>query len=77
MERAELESMDRTEGQSDCKAGRAEKSKPGAEKFKGVAEKTGNAEVLPGTGLKGCDRVSATTLSEPEMWRMSLVNFEM
>ena len=77
MEREGLEIMDWTEGDSDCRAGREEKSKPGVERSRDVAEKTGKAEDLTGTGLKGGDRASATTLSEPGTWTMSLVNLEM
>ena len=35
MEREGLKSMDWTEGQLDCRAGRAEKSKPGAGEIQG------------------------------------------
>ena len=53
MERKGLESMDWTEGKSDCRAGREEKSKPGAKRSRDVAEKTGKAEDELGTGLQG------------------------
>ena len=69
--------MDWTEGQSDCRVGREEKSKPGAERSRDVAKKTDKAEGLTGTRLKVQDRALATTLSEPGMWRMSLLNSEM
>ena len=69
--------MDWTEGHSDCRAGRDKKSKPGAERSMDVAEKTGKAEDLTGTRLKGWDRASPTTLVEPGTWTMSLVNSEM
>ena len=65
MEREGLERMDWTEGHSDCNVGRVEKSKPEAERSRDVAEKTGKAEDLTRTRLKGQDRVLATTFSEP------------
>ena len=43
-EREGLDSMDWTEGHSDCGAGRMEKSKAVAERLRGTAEKTGRAE---------------------------------
>ena len=74
-EREGLDSMDWTEGHSYCKAGRDEKSKSVAERLRETAEKTGTAEV--GTGLKGWERVSSTTFSEPGMWTILLVNSAM
>ena len=65
MEREGLETMDWTEGHLDCRAGRVEKSKPEAERSRKVAENTGKGEDLTGTGMKGRDRASATTFSEP------------
>ena len=65
IKREVLESMDWTEGHSDCRIGRVEKSKPEAERSRDVAEKTGKAEDLTRTRLKGQDRVLATTYSEP------------
>ena len=53
MEREGLDSMDWTEGQSDCKAGRDEKSKMEAERSRETVEKTGMAEAEIGTRLKG------------------------
>ena len=44
MEREGLETMDWTEGHLDCRAGREEKSKLGAERSRDMAEKTGLAE---------------------------------
>ena len=72
-----LESMDWTEGHLDGRAGREEKLIPEAERSRDVAENTGKAGDLTGTRLKGRDRVSATTLSEPGTWTMSMVNLEM
>ena len=46
MEREVLESMDWTEGHSDCRAGRVEKSNLEAERSRDMAEKTGKAEDL-------------------------------
>ena len=66
-----------TEGHSDCRAGREEKSKSVAEKLRETAEKTGTAKVEVGTRLKGQERVSATKFLEPGMWTISLVNLEM
>ena len=63
MEREGLEIMDWTEGHSNCRVRREENSNPGAERFRDVAEKTGKAENLTETGLKGWDRVSATALA--------------
>ena len=68
--------IDWTEGQADCKAGREEKSKPEAERLRGMVEKTGNAEDVTRTWQEGRDRVSATTFLEPGMWTMLLVNSE-
>ena len=45
MEREGLEITDWTEGHSDCRAGREEKSKPGAERSRDVAEKTGRRKI--------------------------------
>ena len=45
--------MDLTAGHLNCRAGREEKSKPGAERSRDMAEKTGKAEDLTGMGLKG------------------------
>ena len=61
--------MDWTEGHSDCRAGRVEKSKFVAERSRGMAEKTGRAD--------GRDRASVATFSEPWTWTISLVNSEM
>ena len=77
MERKGLEIVDWTKGHLDCRAGREEKSKPGAERSRDMVEKTGKVEDLIGTGLKGQDRASVTTLLEPGTWTMSLVNLEM
>ena len=77
IEREGLEIMNWTEGHSDCRAGREEKSKTGAEKSRDLVEKIAKAEDLTGTRLKGQDRVSATTLAKPGTWTMSLVNSEM
>ena len=44
MEREGLKTIDWKEGQADCKEGREEKSKPEAERLRGVVEKTGKAE---------------------------------
>ena len=76
-EREGLDSMDWTEGHSDCRAGRVEKSKFVAERSRGTAKKTGKVEGDAGTWLKGWDRASATTFSEPGTWTISLVNSEM
>ena len=50
-ERDGLDNMDWTEGHSDCRAGRVEKSKSVAERSRETAEKIGMAEVEAGTGL--------------------------
>ena len=76
-EREGLDNMDWTEGYSDCRAGREEKSKSVAERLRETAEKTGTAEAEVVTGLKGRERVSTTTFLEPGMWTISLVNLEM
>ena len=76
MEREGLEIIDWTKGQADCKERREEKSKPEAERSRGVAEETGKAEDGTRTRLKWQDRASATTFSEPGMWTMLLVNSE-
>ena len=52
IKREVLESMDWTEGHSDCRIGRVEKSKPEAERSRDMAEKMGKAEDLTGTRLK-------------------------
>ena len=70
-EREGLENMDWTEGHSDCRAGKDEKSKSVVERLRETAE----AEV--GTGLKGREIASTTTFLEPGMWTISLVNSEM
>ena len=44
IKREVLESMDWTEGHSDCRIGRVEKSKPEAERSRDMAEKMGKAE---------------------------------
>ena len=79
MEWKGFESMDWTEGLSDCRAWRVEKSKLEAERSRDVAENKGKAEDLTGTGPKGQDRarVSSTTLSQPRTWTILLVNSEM
>ena len=66
-EREGLDNMDWTEGHSDCKAGRDQKSKLEAERSRETAEKTGTVEAEVGTGLEGRERASATTLLEPGM----------
>ena len=65
-ERGGLNNMDWTEGHSDCRAGREEKSKLAAKRSKETAEKTGMVEGMAGTGLKGQETASATTFLEPE-----------
>ena len=50
-ERDGLESMNKTEGHSDCRAGREEKSKLVAESSREMSEKTGTAEVEAGARL--------------------------
>ena len=60
-ERQGLDNMDWTEGHSDCRAGRDEKSKSVAERSRETAEKTGTLVAEVGTGLKGQERASATT----------------
>ena len=60
-ERAGLDNMDCTEGHLDCKAGREEK------RWMETAENTGTVEAEVETGLKGWERASATTFSEPGM----------
>ena len=75
-EREVLDKMDWTEGHSDCRAGRDENSKSVAERLREMAEKTGMVEAEFGTRLKGRERASATTFSEPGMWTISLVNWE-
>ena len=72
-----MESIDWTEGHSDCRAVRVEKSKLEVDRSRDAVENTGKAEDLTGTRLKGRDRMSATTLSEPGTWTMSMVNLEM
>ena len=52
-EREGLDNMDWTEGHSDCRAGRDEKSKSVAERSREMVEKTGMAEEEVGTGPKG------------------------
>ena len=42
-----------------------------------TAENTGTAEAEMGTVLKGRERASATTFSEPGMWTILLVNSAM
>ena len=51
MERDGLDSMDWTEGHSDCRARREEKSKSVVERSRERAEKTGIAEDEAGTRL--------------------------
>ena len=72
-----LDNIDCTEGHSDCKAGREEKSKLEAERSIETAENNGTAEAEVGTKLKGRERASATTFSEPGMWTILLVNSAM
>ena len=60
-EREGLDKMDWTEGHSDCRVGRDDKSKLVAERLRETAAKTGTAEAVIGTGLKGQERASATT----------------
>ena len=72
MERDRLDNMDWTEGHSDCRAGREEKSKLVAERSRETAEKTGTTEVEAGIGLKGRERLSATMFVERDgvsVWR--------
>ena len=76
-EREGLDNMDWTEGHSDCRAGRDEKSKLVAERSRETAEKTGTAMAEVGTRLKGRERASVTTFLEPGMWTISLANSEM
>ena len=76
-EREGLNNMDWTKGHLDCKAGRDEKSKSVAERLRKLAEKTGMTEAEVETGLKGRERASATTFSEPGMWTILLVNSAM
>ena len=76
-EREELANIACTDGQSACRAGRVEKSRLEAERSREKADKTGAAEGGEETGLKGRDKASATTFSEPGTWTMSLVNSAM
>ena len=55
-DRDRLENMDWTEGHSDCRTGREEKSKSVEERSRETAEKTDTAEVEAGTRLKGQER---------------------
>ena len=48
-----------------------------AERSMEMAEKTGTVEEEVKTGLKGQDKASATTFSEPGTWTISLVNSAM
>ena len=73
-EREGLDNIDWTDGQSACRAGSVEKFILEAERSMETMEKTGTAEDEVGTGLKGRDKASATTFSEPGMWTISLVN---
>ena len=57
-EREVLDNMNWTEGNSDCKAGRDEKSKLEAERSRVTVEKTGTTEAEDGTQLKGQERAS-------------------
>ena len=66
-EREGLDNMDWTEGHSDCREGRDEKSKSVLERLRETAEKTGTVVAEVGIGLKGRERASATTYSEPGM----------
>ena len=77
MEMEGLENMDWTEGHSDCRAWREEKSKSVGERSRETVEKTGTAEGEAETRLKGQKRASATTFLEPGTWTISLVNSEM
>ena len=56
-EREGLDNIDCTEGHSDCKAGREEKSKLEAERSIETAENNGTAEAEVGTKLNGQERV--------------------
>ena len=76
-EREGLDNMDWTEGHSDCRAGREEKSKSVVERSRETAEKTGTAKAEVGTRLNRRERASATTFSKPGIWTISLVNSEM
>ena len=76
-ERNGLDNIDWTEGHLDCRAGREEKSKLVAERSRETAEKTGTAEVEARTGLKGPERLFATTFLEQGTRTISLVNSEM
>ena len=71
-----LEIMYCTEGQADCKAGRAEKSKPEGERSRAMAEKTVTVESDTKTELEGWNKESATTFLEPGTWTIILVNSE-
>ena len=73
-ERDGLDTMDWTEVHSDCRAGREEKSKSVVDRSRETAETTGRAEGEAGTGLKGREKASATTFSEPGTWTISLGN---
>ena len=56
--------IDWTEEQVDCRAGKEEKWKLGAERWSSVEKRLGGkAEVE--SGLKGLDRVSAALISAP------------
>ena len=80
MDKDGLESMDWTEGQVDWRAGNMEKSKPGAERSREMADRQGTAGLAEAgveEGLEGLERASATTVSAPGTWTMSLVNSEM
>ena len=76
MEREGLETMERTKGHSDCRAGREEKSKLETERSRDMAEKTGKVENGTGMGMKGQERACVTTFLDPGTWMMSLVNSE-
>ena len=72
-----LDNIDCTEGHSDCKTGRVEKSKSEVERSMETAETNDTAEADGRTKLKGRERASATTFLEPGMWTILLVNSAM
>ena len=76
MEREGLDSMAWTEGQEVWRAGREEKSKPGAENLRLTAWRTdcgGRHGAEAEGGLKGLHRVSAAAFLAPGTWMISLV----
>ena len=71
-----MEIINWTEGQEDCRSGRAEKLKPGAERLRITAVRTGTSGTGVELGLEGRERASATMFLEPGMWTIALVNSE-